>query len=111
MYKIIDNRIFVWYNTFVLLYFKGGRLDKDITLYNGHMHFALRSSYCANNVSEQTGIYQRTILSDYSDSDMIPNDIVISMFGALIRHVLLILFAVVLIETSGASLLVVASVI
>lgn len=50
-------------------------------------------------------------LSDYNDSDMIPNDIVISMFGALIRHVLLILFAVVLIETSGASLLVVASVI
>ncbi|MBO4355824.1 MAG: hypothetical protein J5850_03095 [Clostridia bacterium] len=50
-------------------------------------------------------------LKNYEDTDMIPNNIVLSIFGAMIRRVLLVVFSVIFIETAGACLLVVASIV
>lgn len=48
-------------------------------------------------------------LKDYSDDDIVPDTLAIKLIGSLIRRVILIIFTILLIETSGCALLIVAA--
>ncbi len=84
----------------VLLYFLGGAIMLCGILISAIIYSSRQ--YLITSLSE-------SYLKDYSDDDIVPDTLAIKLIGSLIRRVILIVFTILLIETSGCALLIVAA--